>query len=75
MDCRTQAWASAQATADSAWACMAARAECRRKVCVVAPQHVEPLKPLEPVVGAPGTAGLHSVGLDHEGPNCVNVAR
>lgn len=72
MDCRTQAWASVQATADSAWACMAARAVCRRKVCVAAPQHVEPL---EPVVGAPGMAELHSVGLDHGGPNCVNIAR
>lgn len=74
MDCRTQAWASVQATADSAWACMAARAVCRRKVCVAAPQHVEPLKPLELVVGAPEMAELHSVGLDIEGPNRANVA-
>lgn len=53
---------------------MAARAVCRRKVCVAAPQHVEPLKPLELVVGAPEMAELHSVGLDLEGPNRANVA-
>lgn len=79
MGCRTQAWVLAQATADSAWAGMAARAVCRRKVCGAAagaaPQDVELLKALEPADGAPGPVELHVVGLDPEGPDHTNVAR
>lgn len=71
--CRTQAWAWAQATADSAWAGMAA--VCRRKVCGAAPQDVELLKALDPADGALGPAELHAVGLDREGPNRRSGAR
>ncbi len=76
--CRTQAWALAQAIADSAWAGMAARAVCRRKVCSAAgaaPQDVKLLKALELADGAPGPAALHVVGLDPEGPDRKNGAR
>lgn len=68
MGCRTQAWVLALATAYFAWACMAARAVCRRKVCGVAPQDVKLLKALEP-------AELRTVGLDPEGPDQKNVGR
>lgn len=74
MGCRTQAWALVQATADSAWAGMAARAGCRRKVCGAAPQDVELLKAQYMADEAPGLAELHVVGLDREGPDRRNVA-
>lgn len=83
MGCRTQAWALVQATAYSAWACMAARTVRRRKVCGAAaaaaggaaPQDVELLKALEPADGVPGPAELHMVGLDPEGPYRKNAGR
>lgn len=65
--------ASARATAYSAWACTAARAVCRRKVCGAvagaAPQDVELQE-----VQFPGPAELHVVGLDFEGPDQKNAA-
>lgn len=66
--------ASARAIAYSAWACMAARAVCRRKVCGAAaagaaPQDVQLLE-----VQFPGPAELHVVGLDFEGPDQKNAA-
>lgn len=71
--CRTRALASARATAYSAWACMAARVVCRRKVCGAAagaaPQDAEPQE-----VQFPGPAELHVVGLDFEGPDQKNAA-
>lgn len=69
--CRTQALAPAQATACSAWACMAARAVCRRKVCGAAPQDVELLKALQLADGAPGPAELCMLGLDPEGQDHI----
>lgn len=74
MDCRTWAWAPAPATADSAWACTAVTAGCRRKVCGAGPQDVELLEPPvppEPAAGPP--AEPQSVGLGLEGR--ANVAR
>lgn len=74
MGCRTQAWATIQATADSAWAGMTAGAGHRRRVCGAAPQSGELLKAHYLTAGVPGPAGLLVVGLDLEGPNHRIVA-
>lgn len=68
MGCRTQAWARAQATADSAWADMIAMAVCRRKVCGAAgavPQKL--LKLVQELVDwAPGLAEHHVADPGHK---------
>lgn len=71
--CRPHAWAKVQATAGFARACMAAKAECRRKVCGAAPQDAVLLKALGLVDR--GAAALHAVeGSNPEGPFRMNGA-
>lgn len=60
--CRRRARAPGRATAGSAWAGTAARVGCRRRACGAARQSGELLAALYP-----GPAGLHVLGLDHEG--------
>lgn len=68
--CRRGARAPGRATAGSAWVGTAARAGCRRRACGAARWSGELLAALYP-----GPAGLHALGLDHEGRTHGHVTR